>query len=250
VPVAIAIFARVVPPGQQTPLNRPAGGRCMLGALLGFAILALVIWSTSEFPPLPRNIISLLAHAGLVAFLLAFAAYVEPGQDILGFDRKNAPSDLLRGVGAYVAFVPVVVAAHVLNAYFVSDDVETVRKALHDMLAQEGLGRIALILNVVVAVPLFEEILFRGLLQQGIKAQLSLVTTPRATTALSVLLASIAFTTLHEPATYIPVFVLSLILGSSFERSGRILLPVALHATHNLAVVLLQAIPRPWGAGP
>jgi membrane protease YdiL (CAAX protease family) len=63
-------------------------------------------------------------------------------------------------------------------------------------------------------------------------------------------LASVAFTALHETATYIPVFVLSLILGASFERGGRILVPVALHASHNLAVVLVTSFMRTWGSAP
>jgi membrane protease YdiL (CAAX protease family) len=116
------------------------------------------------------------------------------------------------------------------------------------MLVQEGPGRIILIATLVVAVPLFEEVVFRGLLQQGIKAQLAVAMPVRTARVLAIVVASVIFTVLHSSPAYLPVFLLSLLLGAAFETSGRILVPVALHATHNLAVVLYETFADRLGA--
>lgn len=250
--VAIAIFGRVITRNGSRSLNRQAGGRCLLGALLGIGLLAVILGvvnATLKDAPDPlRNAILLVTHAGMAAFLLLFAAHVEPGHEILGFAAPRAIDDLGRGIGVYVAFIPVVVAAHVLNSYFVGERAEQVQKTVHDALTQHGPGRVVLILNLVLLVPLFEEVVFRGLLQQGIKSQLAVVIPGPRARMLAVVLASIIFTTLHDPPTYLPVFVLSLLLGSAYEKSGRILVPVGLHATHNLAVVLYESFGRQFGA--
>jgi membrane protease YdiL (CAAX protease family) len=249
--IAAAIFARVFRPEPgPAPVSRIGGARCLVGAVLGVAMLALVLWSTSALPPLVRAIAGLCAHLGIAAFLLAYAAQVEPGRDVLGIVPPRWSRDLLRGIGAYVVFIPIVAAAHVANEFIIGKEVESVQKGVHETLTGAGPERTALILNVTLAVPLLEELLFRGLLQQGLKAQLAVVVAPRPAAFLSVVIASIAFTGLHETATYIPVFVLSLILGASFEWSGRILVPVALHGAHNLAVVLLKTVAPEWGGGP
>ena len=146
--------------------------------------------------------------------------------------------------------MPAVAAAHVLNSWFAGQDAETVRRSVHDALSKPGPARLALILNLVVAVPLFEEVVFRGLLQQGVKAQLALVAPARTARMLSVGLASVAFTALHEPPTFFPVFVLSLLLGAAYEKSGRLLVPVALHAAHNLAVIVYDSLAPNSGATP
>ena len=118
------------------------------------------------------------------------------------------------------------------------------------MLSKPGPERLALILNLVVAVPLFEEVVFRVLLKQGVKAQLALVVPLRSARLLSVGLASVSFTALHEPPTFFPVFVLSLLLGAAYEKSGRLLVPIALHAAHNLAVIVYDSLALNSGATP
>jgi membrane protease YdiL (CAAX protease family) len=249
-PVAAAIAAWVVPRGGGRTLSRPSGGACLLGAALGLGLLVLLLLTTGDLSQLPWTVAHLAVRAGLVAFLFAFAARVEPGRDVLGLAPGSPGRDLARGAGIYAAFVPVVIAAHVLNAIIVGGDAESVQKPVRDVLSQDGPARLALIVNLVVAVPLFEELVFRGFLQQGVKAQLALVASPRNASLLSVVVASVAFTAFHDTFTYVPVFVLSLILGSAFERSGRILVPVALHALHNLAVVIWASLAQSCGGGP
>jgi membrane protease YdiL (CAAX protease family) len=231
-------------------LTRAAGARCLVGAAIGLALLALVLSATAGLPALPKAVLSLVAHAGAAAFLVAFSGAIEPGREVLGLGRARTAADVVRGALVYLAFVPAVVAAHVLNSWFAGKDADMVRRTVQDALGQPGPARLALILNLVVAVPLFEEVVFRGLLQQGVKAQLAIVAPARTARMVSVALASVAFTALHDPPAFFPVFVLSLLLGAAYEKSGRLLVPVSLHAAHNLAVIVYDSLPTNFGATP
>jgi membrane protease YdiL (CAAX protease family) len=248
--VAAALFQRIVARVESRVLTRLAGARALIGALVGIALLAVVLGVTARLAPLPKAAVSLAVHAGMAAFLVALAGSVDPGRDVLGLGASRLPDDFVRGVGVYVVFIPTVVAAHVLNAWLVGKDAELVQENFREALVQVGPGRVLLVLNLVLAVPLFEEIVFRGLLQQGIKAQLAVVAPPVRARLASIAIASVGFTALHPPATYLPVFVLSLLLGAAYAKSGRLLVPVALHAAHNLAVILYDNLPRTWGAAP
>jgi membrane protease YdiL (CAAX protease family) len=250
VPVAAAILGRVLPTTDSRVLDRGTGARCLFGALLGIALLWFLLVTTNGLADLPRTVTFLAVHACMGGFLLAFASRVSPSSGILGLEARRAPGDLGRGLLTYLAFAPIVVAAHDLNAWLVGDSAKEVQRDVRDMLLQEGPARIILVATLVVAVPLFEEIVFRGLLQQGIKAQLAAAMPARPARILSIATASVLFTVLHSSPTYLPVFVLSLLLGTAFEKSGRILVPVALHATHNLAVVLYETFADRLGAAP
>jgi membrane protease YdiL (CAAX protease family) len=248
--VAVAFFRRAVPIVESRVLTRGAGARCLLGAAIGIGLLALVLAATGGIAPFPKAVLSLVAHAGAASFLIGFSSAIEPGREVLGLSAAGAGRDLARGAAVYLLFIPAVAAAHVLNSWFAGKDAETVRRSVHNALTDPGPARIALVLNLVLAVPLFEEVVFRGLLQQGVNAQLALVVPPRTSRFLAVALASVAFTALHEPATFFPVFVLSLLLGAAYDKSGRLLVPVALHATHNLAVVVYDSLQGSCGAAP
>src|SRR5262245_14508457 len=95
--VAIAILVKLVPGFRERVLGRGTAARCLLGALLGIALLALVLSVTANLPTLARTVFSLIAHAGLAAFLLALAANVEPDADILGL-KPALSRDLVKGL--------------------------------------------------------------------------------------------------------------------------------------------------------
>lgn len=241
-PVAIAIAARVLPAAPPREFGSTAGARAVVGAALGVAMLALVFWATATLGTAPRVVLLLVAHAALGLFLLAYARGVDSANPILELERRGAVGHVLRGLLVYVAFIPIVCAAHILNSWLVGSEVDVVQKTLHDLLHERGVAQIALVLNVVLAVPIFEELTFRGLLQQGLHAHFGFAARPRHAAALAVVLASVAFTALHPTVTYIPVFVLSLILGFAFDRAKSILVAITIHAAHNLAVVLLEVV--------
>lgn len=85
---------------------------------------------------------------------------------------------------------------------------------------------VLIVLFAAVIVPVFEEMLFRGLLQTTVRSW-----THSPWTA--ILLTSLLFSILH-PVTHIPaLFVLSCGLGYAYERSGSLFRPILMHIFFN-----------------
>lgn len=84
----------------------------------------------------------------------------------------------------------------------------------------------------VIAAPLFEEYIFRGLVFRGLR---------RSTTPLLAILGSAGiFALIHPPLSVVPVFVLGVAAAVSFEASGLLLAPILTHALYNAVVVWLN----------
>lgn len=84
----------------------------------------------------------------------------------------------------------------------------------------------------VLAAPLCEEFIFRGLIFGGLR---------RSMGALPAMLVSAAvFAIVHPPLSMLPVFVLGLCAAWSYERGQRLLAPMLAHALYNAAVVSWQ----------
>lgn len=111
--------------------------------------------------------------------------------------------------------------------------------------------QILIVVTAVILAPIFEELLFRGLLQtlfsQGRTAhpmleaagQTTLSSQPRAGRAwLAILLSALLFAAVHEPWTMPPIFVLALCLGYAYERTGNLWTCITMHAMFNLVSVL------------
>lgn len=84
----------------------------------------------------------------------------------------------------------------------------------------------------VLAAPLYEEFIFRGLLQGGLRRSLT------AWQAIGI--AAALFAIVHPPAAMLPVFVLGLCAGYAYERSGALLAPMLVHALYNAAMLGYQ----------
>ncbi|MHC4947932.1 MAG: lysostaphin resistance A-like protein [Planctomycetota bacterium] len=93
-----------------------------------------------------------------------------------------------------------------------------------------------LALQVVVAAPLVEEVMYRGLVQEALR-RAGLGPWP------AVVAASAVFTLMHvgsiAPHALVALFVLSLGLGWIYERTGRLAAPIALHALFNAGNLLV-----------
>ncbi len=87
---------------------------------------------------------------------------------------------------------------------------------------------------VVVAAPIFEEYIFRGLLFGGLVRSVS--------PALAGLASAAIFGLIHPTAATIPVFFMGLVASAIYARAGLLLAPVLVHAGYNAAVVILQTL--------
>jgi len=95
----------------------------------------------------------------------------------------------------------------------------------------------AAILSAVVAAPLFEEFVFRGVIQGTLRRFMPF--------PIAVLIPVILFTAVHEiwasPQILVPVAGLGIALGWVYERTGNIWHAVMLHALHNGATLVLAS---------
>ncbi|HTI04854.1 MAG TPA: type II CAAX endopeptidase family protein [Gemmatimonadales bacterium] len=87
----------------------------------------------------------------------------------------------------------------------------------------------------VLAAPLFEEFIFRGLIFGGLRRSMDLL--PAAVASAAV------FAIVHPPMSMIPVFVLGLCAALAYERSRLLIAPMVVHAIYNAAVIGWQSLP-------
>lgn len=111
---------------------------------------------------------------------------------------------------------------------------------LWDMLSREGLARWMVLGTAVIVAPVTEEVVFRGLVLEGLVQTLGNVG--------GIVGAGVLFTLLHVPDTahYWPatvmILVMGLIAGVLRVRTGRIGPSVGVHFGHNAVVALLWAL--------
>ncbi|MGA3088988.1 MAG: type II CAAX endopeptidase family protein [Terriglobales bacterium] len=91
-----------------------------------------------------------------------------------------------------------------------------------------------LILLTIIAAPVFEEFIFRGLVFGGLRR----TTGP----AVAVLGSAALFALVHPPIAIIPVFGLGVAAAISFERTGFLLAPIIAHCVYNTSVMFLNKL--------
>jgi ABC-2 type transport system permease protein len=93
-----------------------------------------------------------------------------------------------------------------------------------------------LLILAVVAAPLFEELVFRGLIFGGLR---------RTWSAGPAIIASAAiFAIVHPPTSMIPVFGLGVCTAAAYNRTRMLLSPMVAHAIYNGAIVGQQLLQR------
>lgn len=164
-------------------------------------------------------------------------------------------ADLPIGIGLFFVTYPLVALAGLVGLW-TSRGMDTVPQ---DRLAHETLQLIAqhrgdawmwvLVAVLVVLVPLVEELIYRVYLQSAIRR---LIRSPW----LSVILTSLLFTAAHlsvlpQGGEYAvaPLFVLSVGIGASYERTGKLGVPIAMHASFNAMNLLMAFLIEPMAQG-
>ena len=99
---------------------------------------------------------------------------------------------------------------------------------------------VALVLAVVIAAPIFEELVFRGFMYSGFERSLGALP--------AVLLTSMVFAMMHFQYNYyelLHIFVLGLVLAWARMRTQSLWTPIAMHAVNNgLAIMTVLAIAK------
>jgi membrane protease YdiL (CAAX protease family) len=149
----------------------------------------------------------------------------------LGLSPRHWICDLGRAIIGYLAVLPVCIALVVLFTYLfelynLTPQTHPVLKYMH---AFSPSWRVLAVIEAVVLAPLAEEMFFRGIVQSFFRRAFH---SPR----LAILLASAIFAVVHhgsEPQALPSLFALALVLGYNYERTGRLISPILIHAIFN-----------------
>lgn len=177
-------------------------------ASAGLLLVAHRVWKSPRFDPLPRGI-------------------------VLG---------LALGVGVTPLMMLVTTLSTIVFELFGKGPADAIGHETLDTIVSPEIGawRWAFILGAVIATPIFEEVLFRGMLQS---AAASLVRNRWA----AILIASVVFVLPHissaiEPHTLPAIGVLGIAMGIAYERTGRIWVPIGMHTAYNGINVALSFV--------
>jgi len=153
-----------------------------------------------------------------------------------GLNWRNAGRDFGAAMLNLIAVLPLVM----LGVLAVSWVGERIVGPNFQMQTNEGLVvitdnpqialRVLLILFVVVVTPVFEEMLFRGLLQSMIRGY---VVKPWP----AIMMASVIFAMLHPQMHWPALLALSACMGYAYEKSGSLIRPIFIHAMFNAMMV-------------
>ncbi len=218
----------------------------LLGGYLGVEILGTI---EGDGTPQDQAVMTILAYG--------FASLV--GGGILWFVHKQASEsgtkpdwvDIPLGVGLFVVVIPLIALAGIV-ANAVARGLDTVQQ---DPLAHNTLRLIAqnrdngwnwaLIAAIVLLVPIAEELTFRVYFQSMF---LRIVRSRWA----AVFASSAVFTIAHWGAipddgkhALASIFVLSVAIGASYERTGRLGVPIVLHMCFNAANIIVAFVITP-----
>ncbi len=174
-----------------------------------------------------------IVELALLAVLLYFAkAYFDRGLKGMGFDLRTVVTDLKAGAVNLVAVYPLVIAGILVmvlagKLIWGPDFQMETSQGLVAVTSHPQISlRILLFVFVVLIVPVFEEVLFRGFLQSMVRGY---VQRPWAAIALT----SLIFTSLHPSTHWLGVFMLSCGMGYAYERSGSLFRSIFMHVFFN-----------------
>jgi len=148
----------------------------------------------------------------------------------------SAPTAFAVGIGAMLLFWPLVVAAGVAAAELqrLLFDVQA-NTIAHETLgllvaSEDALWRAALLALVLIGAPIFEEVMYRGVLQQTLRgAGLG----PWMAIAVTSALFALMHANVADSQAVVALCVLSLGFGWIYEKTGRLSAPIAMHMMFN-----------------
>jgi len=210
---------------SMTPPARVSTADGLIAAMLffllqGVVMLALVGWAKMAAS---EAIVIAFGLAGIVVYcVMRLAFLLTKTREVPAMLRDGATRALAWGAGggAVAALCGMVYLYGLRTTGWVED-------ATMPRFDPRWLAALA-----VIAAPLCEEFIFRGLIFGGMRRSLGLLP--------SMLMSAALFAIMHPPVSMAPVFVLGMITAYVYERTRSLLAPVLVHAVYNGAVLYFQ----------
>jgi membrane protease YdiL (CAAX protease family) len=156
----------------------------------------------------------------------------------LGLGLRHLLRDFVQAVVILFCVMPVIlvmiVSVQYIGQYFQGPDYRMAQHQELEVLTtypQTSL-KISVAVVAVLAAPLVEELLFRGLIQTLVRSYIG-------RPWLSICMTSVLFAVIHDQSTHWPaLFVLSMAIGYAYEKSGSLWQSIFMHAMFNGMSVL------------
>lgn len=187
-------------------------------------------------------LLTLGAYTGQTLVLLVYLKLLAGARTPTPDGRLRPVVAIVFGVAALVLCWPIVqmtgALTGLLHTLVTGENVELIAHSTLALLRDSAADhwRTLLIAMLVLATPALEELTYRGLLQESLR---------RAGMGAwsAILLTSLIFGFMHFGAVplraVLPLLVLSIGFGWAYEKSGRLLAPIAMHAGFNAANLVL-----------
>jgi len=175
----------------------------------------------------------------VIVLLVALRTFRHGIYNGMGLNVRHWLADSGRAIIALLAVLPVVmglllsvnlVLAFMIDRHWIPD-IRHVNDMLSILNDGSPIVRILAAIAAVVMAPLAEELFFRGMVQSMLRNYLPAWPT--------VIIASSFFAILHisSPQDVIPLLALGLVLGYNYERTGRLVAPILIHAMFNAVMI-------------
>lgn len=207
-------------------------------------------WQTAFFDNLFLCISGLIGMAVIIFLVRTHFARRLKG---IGLNMKTAHKDLFFAfvnlLSVWPLLMAVIIATTFLGKFFQGQDFQLQPHKELELVAEHTQLplRIMIIITTTTIVPVFEELLFRGLFQTTIRSYLEkskienrkLKIRAFGPAWLAIAITSIIFATIHSNADHWPaLFVLSVCMGYAYEKSGSLLRSIFIHCLFNASSVI------------
>lgn len=206
-------------------------------------LIPLLLWAVAHraglevWPFRPWNLLAGVVSQAmmfLVSLVVAAVAFRNGLRRGLGLSLRHWLFDTGRAVMGYLIAMPLVLGTLAVSRLLIPEDYQRQHALLELLPTLSTQWKLVLILSAVVLAPLSEEVFFRGILQ----------TTFRRYTNrpwVSIACASVLFGAVHAAFLQdVPaLIVLGIVLGYNYERTGRLIAPILIHAIFNGVMIAM-----------
>ncbi|RKY04353.1 MAG: hypothetical protein DRP66_11835 [Planctomycetota bacterium] len=208
--------------------------------ILASLVMGAIRYVMEGFPPgalesanyIANTVINLLMIGAILFVAWRFFAGRLKG---FGLDLRTVAGDFAAAIVNFIAVLPLVWLGVVIV-----DFVGKLVDPAFEIGVNEGLDalkqtpypamKVLMLTYLAVGVPVLEEFLFRGLIQSTARSYLN---SPWP----AILITSFVFALMHPVSHWPAIFVLSVAMGYSYERSGSLFRPVFIHIFFNATTV-------------
>jgi membrane protease YdiL (CAAX protease family) len=243
-------------PHPQTPAGREPLPVHALMALFGIGLLGVMLVgalapAVLAVRPADRPIVYLtITTGGLLAVAVAVVALLviilrrnDLDLSVVGLGSAPLVQRAMHGIRAYARILPLVIIA-LVAVHWLYDALDlppprTDVQKIALMAARSWLLAALFLVMTVVAAPVLEEVLFRGLLFTILRRRMEFI--PAA------IISAVGFAMLHDPAAWLPIAILGYVLARVYEETGSLVPAITAHAVHNALffglILLVRDVP-------